>query len=104
LFTPIRGDNGTCGNYWSYKSGIVADGYEISNISYPVSSDDVGTYPLMFPITFPITENNGFLDTNMSLESGLTLIVGSIIAISAMLYMMFKPKNRNTTFANSQYC
>jgi hypothetical protein len=90
---PPKGDNGTCGNYWSYNSGIVTYGDGISDTSYPVSNDDVDTYPPMFPIAFPITESNDFLGTNMPLESGLTLIVGAIITISVTLYIVVKPKN-----------
>jgi hypothetical protein len=52
-------------------------------------------WSLMVPIAFPLTENNGFLGTNIPLELGLALTAEAVLAISAIVYEVFKRKNQN---------
>jgi hypothetical protein len=51
----------------------------------------------MVPIAFPLTENNGFLGTNIPLELGLALTSEAVLAISAIVYVIFKRKKSKQT-------
>ena len=85
-------DNGVSGNYWSDYNGTDTNQDGIGDTPYPISSDDVDTFPLMAPIASPINKNGGFLGTNLPNEVGLALTVGAVIAVSATVYVLFKRK------------
>jgi parallel beta-helix repeat protein len=85
-------DNGVSGNYWSDYNGTDTNQDGIGDTPYPISSDDVDTFPLMAPIAFPINKNGGFLGTNLPNEVGLALTAGAVIAVSATVYLLFKRK------------
>ncbi len=91
-------DNGTFGNYWSDYSGIDANGDGVGDTSYSVSEDDVDKYPLMAPLKYSYSENNGFLGTDFPLEFGLALATGMIFTISTVGYLIFKRKKPKDTF------
>ncbi len=89
-------DNGTSGNYWSDYTAVDENTDGIGDTPYPVTEDDVDLYPLMAPLTLPLTGNNGFLGTNLPSEVGLAITAVTVIAVSAVLYVVLKRKKART--------
>ena len=89
-------DNGTSGNYWSDYSGIDTNEDGIGDTPYSISDDDSDVCPLMSPLAFPLTKNDGFLGTNLPLDFGLTITVVAVIAISTVLYVVLKRRKSKT--------
>ena len=85
-------DNGTSGNYWSDYSGIDNNEDGTGDTPYSVTEDDFDVRPLMTPLALPLTENDGFLGTDLPLEVGLAITAGVIVTISATLYVVLKHK------------
>jgi parallel beta-helix repeat protein len=87
-------DNGTSGNYWNDYNGIDADKDGIGDTPHPVTSDDKDNYPLMTPITQPITKNNGFLGTGIPNEI-VYLLVSTVTAITVIGIYLRNKRKRN---------
>ena len=85
-------DNGTSGNYWSDYGGIDDNRDGIGDTPYSVTEDDADTCPLMAPLAFPITKNDGFQGTDVPLEFGLAITAGTVVAILTVVYVVFKRK------------
>ncbi|MFC1486844.1 NosD domain-containing protein [Thermoproteota archaeon] len=89
-------DNGTSGNYWSDYDGIDEDKDGIGDTAYSVTDDDVDMYPLMEPLTLSLTENNGFLGMDLSLEIGFAITAGIVVVMLTIAYVILKRRNNQT--------
>ena len=89
-------DNGTSGNYWSDYDGIDEDKDGIGDTAYSVTDDDVDMYPLMEPLTLSLTENNGFLGMDLSLEIGFAITAGIVVVILTIAYVILKRRKNQT--------